>query len=105
MEILNLHMKNIHLESDHERLDRVTDTVKSSLNEESLQRSTSKKEQDSHVKSQIFDCSEFGKIFPTREDMNIHNKKFHDEKVFCHEETSGNVCDLCDKVFANITQK
>ena len=35
MEQLNIHMKNVHQESEHERIYRVTATVKSALAQES----------------------------------------------------------------------
>ena len=35
MEQLNLHMKNLHQESDSDRLERLTDTFKSTLIQES----------------------------------------------------------------------
>ena len=56
METLNLHMKNVHQETDSERIDRVADTVKLALKQE-LIKSVTKPYKPS------FDCTESGIIF------------------------------------------
>ena len=70
MEILNTHMKNVHQETDHERIARVTATVKSSLNQESIKRNTEQNKPS-------LDCSECGEIFKTNQEQRSHNQKVH----------------------------
>ena len=100
METLNLHMKNVHQETDSERIDRVADTVKLALKQE-LIKSNTKPNKPS------FDCTECGIIFKDN-----HNQKIHASgripKVIVEkkqEETIQIVCELCEKVFLNRVQK
>ena len=99
LEMLNLHMKNIHQESPHDRMNRVTDTVKSALQQESIKRNT-----EQNVPS--FDCTECGEIFKTNQDQNSYNQKVHSsglipnvilaKKPDIKEQIT---CELCDKIF------
>ena len=68
MEVLGVHMKKVHLESDHNRIDRLFNTfepmqIKGSGNFSS------------------FDCTECGILFSSIEDQRSHNEKQH--KVKC----------------------
>ena len=103
--MLNIHMLNVHQESPHDRITRVTDTVKNALYQESIKRNT-----DKNVKS--FDCTECGELFENNQEQTIHNQKVHasglipnimvDKKQDLNKQI---VCDLCDKVFPNRVQK
>ena len=76
MEMLNVHMRNVHQESDNDRMIRVTEVVKSVVQQESM-----------HVNNvrqmNIFDCSECGLLFQTREEQNSHNQKDHASELIC----------------------
>ena len=65
MEYLGNHLKNIHSESDHSKIERLTETIKTTLEHEKL------------VNQKIFDCSECGKIFPTNDEQRSHIEKLH----------------------------
>ena len=88
MELLNVHMKNNHNDSDNDRITRLTETVQKYLNSEVP------------TKLPIFDCSECGVIFKTSNEQNDHNKTHHT----CLQE-SNIVCELCDKVFLTRKEK
>ena len=70
MEVLNTHMKNIHLESDHERIARLTKSFTLALNPEY---------------AVGFDCSECGELFShkiTQQFLgtNIEGRNYANEK-------------------------
>ena len=70
MEILYMDMKNVHQETEYERIDRVTQTVKMFAQQES----------DEGViiaNRKSFDCSECGTIFESNKEQNGHNQKYH----------------------------
>ena len=56
IEYLNVHMRSNHHESDHERIERLTQTFRSMTVEESS-------EEKKQVKFTSYDCSECGLIF------------------------------------------
>ena len=63
-----MHMKNVHSENDHERIERVTDTVKSALKQELIKNNTK-------LNIPSFDCSECGLIFKNHQEQSTHNQK------------------------------
>ena len=71
MEQLNLHMKNLHQESDSDRLERLTDTFKSTLIQES-------KKTNCGQDLNSYSCTECGLLFVTVWELNSHNKKRHE---------------------------
>ena len=83
MEYLNTHMKAVHDESDHERLERITQILKSDENKK-LMKNTSK---------------------VTFSEENNHNIKYHVISDDSEEDIDDNICELCDKVLPNKTQK
>ena len=68
IETLNVDMKNVHQETDSERICRVTDTVKSALKQERIK-------SDNKINKPSFDCTECGLIFENTQEQNSHNKK------------------------------
>ena len=70
MEHLGNHMKNIHSESDHSKIERLTETTKATLEQERLNFF-----ENNSLK--IFDCSECGQIFPTNNEHRSHIEKYH----------------------------
>ena len=82
-------MKNVHQESEHERIHRVTETVKSALAQESTK---------VHIKS--YDCSECGFIFATSDEQNNHNQKEHASglvpEIFGETKSEEKIVDLTD---------
>ena len=105
METLNVHMKNVHQETDSERIERVTDAVKSSLKQELIK-------SDNKINKPSFDCTECGLIFENTQEQNSHNQKIHASGLIPNiivdinsEEKSEIVCELCEKVFPNRVQK
>ena len=76
MEILNVHMRNVHHESDSDRIVRVTELVKSVVRQDSTN-------VDNVGVMNIFDCSECGLWFQTREEQNSHNQKDHASELIC----------------------
>ena len=109
MEQLNLHMKNLHQESDSDRLERSTDTFKSTLIQESK-----KTNRGQDLKS--YSCTECDLLFVTVGELNSHNEKHHEGGLIPEtvsvsilekkkieivsgnksEEKSEIVCELCD---------
>ena len=91
LEHLNKHMAIVHQESDSERMDRLTVTIKSSVNSQNI--------------DQDFSCSECGEYFGTSEEQKYHIDKFHggngvvDKHCILKGEKIEYVCELCDKVF------
>ena len=83
-EYMNTHMKLVHGESDHERLERLTQTLKSDANK-NLIKSTSK--------------------VTFSEDMHTHDIKYHVNSDDSEDDNNENICDLCDNVLPNRTQK
>ena len=83
-EYMNTHMKLVHGESDHERLERLTQTLKSDENK-NLIKSTSK--------------------VTFSEDMHTHDIKYHVNSDDSEDDNNENTCDLCDKVLPNRTPK
>ena len=83
MEYLNTHMKAVHGESDHERLERITQILKSDENKKTNEK-TSK---------------------VTFSEENNHNIKDHVISDNSEEDIDDNICELCDKVLPNKTQK
>ena len=98
MEYLSVHMKSVHNESDHERIERLSQTFKSVTFKED-------NEEIWKVQPKSFDCVECGEIFSSREEQTIHNKNHHINSLVNKEDDNDNVCDLCDKVLPNKTQK
>ena len=94
MEQLNIHMKNIHQESDHERIYRVTETVKSALAQESL-----------NGNEKVYDCSECGLIFNTSDEQNNHNQKDHASglipEIIRDTKSEEKVIDLTDSEYSS----
>ena len=85
MEILNVHMKQVHEESDHTIITRLTQTFQAVVSKAQYI------SEESHVKEpQIFDCSECGLIFSTLEAQIMHNNNQH-----CNNKV--NKCDICDQ--------
>ena len=84
-------MAIVHQESDSERLDRLTVTIKSSLNSQKI--------------VQDFSCSECGEYFGTSDEQRYHIDKYHggngvvDKHSKQDKEKIDYVCELCDKVF------
>ena len=70
MEYLGNHMKNIHIESPHSRLERLTETIKTTLQQERLNLLVINN-------PKLLDCSECGKIFPTNNEHRSHIEKYH----------------------------
>ena len=117
MEQLNVHLKNIHQESDSDRIDRLTDTFKSALVEESIKSAS--------VKNMIsYSCTECGLLFENGEQLNCHNQEHHacgiiQEPISASnsakkteiidkpntKEKSKIICELWDKIFLNRNQK
>ena len=63
-------MKNIHEESELDRIERTTETVKLILEKESMN-------VNNDLKTKSFDCTECGLLFKTSDDQNRHNQKDH----------------------------
>ena len=89
MEYMNTHMKTVHGESDHERIDRLFKTVTSVRTREPIKEVT------------FIEDKEVTFI----EDKNTHYVRYHINSYDSEENTSDNICDLCDKVLPNKTQK
>ena len=68
MDMLNIHMRHVHQELEHEKLTRVTATVKSAK---------TKPSEPGTGKS--FNCTECGEVFANIDQHNIHNKEQHGE--------------------------
>ena len=69
-------MRNVHHESENDRLVRVTEFVKSLVRQDSTN-------VDNVGVMNIFDCSECGLLFQTREEQNSHNQKDHASELIC----------------------
>ena len=69
MESLDVHMKNVHLETDNDRITRLTATFSSIFKPEPMISIIEK--------SNIFDCSECGVIFKNFKDMEDHINNAH----------------------------
>ena len=89
MENLNNHMQKQHKESDNDRLNRLTLTIQTSL--------------DNNISVKDLSCTECGVMFKTKEEQESHIKRYH-----CRETVSDKVkdkaefiCELCDRVFTN----
>ena len=105
MDTLNLHMKRVHNETENDRICRVTDTVKSALEQEQM------KKKNKH-NNPCFDCSVCGMIFKNSQEQNTHNQKIHASVLIPNvildtksEVKPQIVCELCDKVVPNRVQK
>ena len=72
---LNLHMMNIHSETDDQRINRM-DKFLMSLTNQDLTFSP-------NIKS--FDCTECGYVFNNEKDMKLHNDKNHTKGVVAIE--------------------
>ena len=70
LEVLNVHMKMVHQESDHSRIERLAQTIGSALTQDSSTQNIIKVQQ-------LYDCSECGIIFKTSEEQNEHNNNNH----------------------------
>ena len=68
-------MKNFHEETDHNRLDRLTETFTLALKSEP-------KKMENGVQNKILDCSQCGKIFGTIDEFDTHNRKHHTPNLF-----------------------
>ena len=71
---LNQHMKNIHSETDRERLNRSEQLLMSHILQQEF---TNKIVKD----VSIYDCSECGIIFDTQGHQKEHNEKYHKSEV------------------------
>ena len=68
IENLNKHMANIHEETPHMRMNRLTTTFQSMVNQSKIQ----------NVKSaKLFDCSECGNMFSSYSEQKSHNDEYH----------------------------
>ena len=67
-------MKNIHGETDNNRMTRLTETFSLTLKREP-------KERQNKSQQKIFDCSECGKLFNVNEELKIHNSEHHTSKL------------------------
>ena len=65
MEVLNMHMKSIHQESDSDRIERLALTIGSAL------------AQDSNKVKKSQDCSECGTLFSNSQEKDDHEKNHH----------------------------
>ena len=74
MELLSIHMKNVHGETDHNRISRLTQTFTSESKRES-------EKGENFVQHKIPDCSECGIVFGTSDEMKTHNVKHHTSKL------------------------
>ena len=72
MEVLSVHMKLVHNETDSMRIDRLSETVKSTMCNKSINIKII-----SDKKHVSFDCTECGLIFVTEEKMKGHNDEHH----------------------------
>ena len=82
MEYMNTHRKNVHNKTDHERIERVTQTLISVANINQVK--------ENH-------------IVTFSDNRNTHNIKYQVNSDDSEEESNSNMCDLCDKVLPNKT--
>ena len=82
-------MKNVHGETDHLRIDRLSKTVQEVL------------QPDPKSLKKSLDCTECGICFVTREDQVEHNRNNHEQKVDNMQKNTELkfACNLCDKPF------
>ena len=85
MEYLNIHMKNIHQESDNDRKNRLELLIQESTNSGKI------------VKD--FSCSECRHTFKNCDEQNRHNKEVHGWNTT--KELTEFVCELCERSFSN----
>ena len=87
-------MKNIHSETDSERLHRTEQLLMSVANQEQY---------ISHpIKSVSFDCTECGILLKNMEDIKLHNKTYHGNGDVKVEPGKGSFdCDKLEGVFQN----
>ena len=69
LEVLNVHMKTVHKESDNDRIERLALTIGSAL------------AQDSNLIKTSQDCTECGLIFNTSQEKKNHDNKDHTNTV------------------------
>ena len=67
-EDLNKHIANIHEETPHMRMNRLTTTFQSMVNQSKILNVTS---------ATLFDCSECGNIFSSYSEQKSHNDEYH----------------------------
>ena len=77
METLRIHMKNVHNESEHEKLDRVQHTVESAFRKDTIANAT----------KTSLDCTECGLLFATDDAHRSHMEKNHGREVEIEYET------------------
>ena len=82
MEELNKHMEFVHQETPHERIERLTRTFQSMVNQ--TPESITIQSTDN---PKLFDCSECGLIFSTNNEQRIHDEKYHAKTTFRINET------------------
>ena len=92
MSFFDLHMRNVHGETEYMRINRLSDSVKEVLFPEPVKIKLVQKS---------LDCSECGILFWTIEEQKTHIKQIHGNNIEHGEKKleARFVCDLCDKPF------
>ena len=95
IEYLNVHMRPNHHESDHERMERLTETFRSMTVKES-------NEEKIQVKFTSFECSECGLIFTNSKEQKNHFQNYHGKIQLPPSEIKKYMCTECALIFSTL---